>query len=155
MLVIWHQKLSKAGLHNSETSEGQIMNINLPRASKVYFISMWGFRCKIWKKYSGYLFEVKLLQTLSTIEKALAGRKKSFGGPCVVQAVCCAEALSSKDSSQKMSKDQGYARAKYCVSAAVGCFAAFSCNVLSGQVCCKLTAFEGCDMPENVLHFVK
>jgi len=115
MLVIWHQKLSKAGLHNSETSEGQIMNINLPRASKVYFISMWGFRCKIWKKYSGYLFEVKLLQTLSTIEKALAGRKKSFGGPCVVQArvlcrpcvvqaVCCAEALSSKDSSQKWAK---------------------------------------------------
>jgi len=31
---------SKAGLHNLESSKGQIININLPRAAKVYFISM-------------------------------------------------------------------------------------------------------------------
>jgi len=29
-----------AGLHNSEISKGQIININLPRAAKVYFTAM-------------------------------------------------------------------------------------------------------------------
>jgi len=37
--------LYRTGLHNSRNSKGQIININLPRAAKVYFTSMWRFRC--------------------------------------------------------------------------------------------------------------
>jgi len=36
-----------AGLHNSESSKGQIININLRRAANVYFILMWRFRCSM------------------------------------------------------------------------------------------------------------
>jgi len=30
----------KAGMHNSKSSKSQIININLPRVAKIYFISM-------------------------------------------------------------------------------------------------------------------
>jgi len=40
MLKINLQKAYSAGLHNSESSKGQIVNINLPWAAKDYFITM-------------------------------------------------------------------------------------------------------------------
>jgi len=41
------------------------------------------------------LIRVSVFATFSTIEKALAGRKKSFRGSCVVQACC--RRMSAKD----------------------------------------------------------
>jgi len=38
--VACKKQISTAGLHNSESSKGHIININVPRAAKVYFISM-------------------------------------------------------------------------------------------------------------------
>jgi len=41
---------------------------------------------KFWN--DNYFFKVERLQQFFTIEKALAGRKKSLHGPDVVQACC-------------------------------------------------------------------
>jgi len=76
----------RTGLHNSESSKGQVININLPRAAKVYFISMCRFRCSMEDILEQqFLIRGRAFATFSTIEKALAGRKKSFRGPYVVQ----------------------------------------------------------------------
>jgi len=75
------------GLHNSGSSKGQIININLLRAAKVYFISMYRFRCsmeEILERQS--LIQCLALATFCTIEKTLAGGMKSFREPFVVQA---------------------------------------------------------------------
>ena len=74
-------------LHNSESSKGQIININLPPAANVYFISMWRFPCSMEEILEQQLLiRGRAFATFSTVEKALAGRKKSFRRPCVVHA---------------------------------------------------------------------
>ena len=61
--------------HNSESSKGQIVNINLPWVAKVYFISMWRFRCSMEEILERQLhIRGRVFATFSTIEKALAGR---------------------------------------------------------------------------------
>jgi len=37
----------RAGLHNSESSKGQIININWPQATKVCFILIYRFCCSM------------------------------------------------------------------------------------------------------------
>jgi len=74
-----------AGLCNSESTKGQIININLPRAAKSI-----SFRCRdfvvAWKKLlnDNYLFEVELLQHFLQL------RKLSHRAACGPRAVCCA-----------------------------------------------------------------
>jgi len=66
---------SKAGLHNSESSKGQIININLARAAEVYFISMQIFRCSMENILEQQLLiQGRVFAIFTTIEKALAGR---------------------------------------------------------------------------------
>ena len=75
------------GLHNPESSKGLLININLPRAANIYFISMWRFHCSMEEILEQQLLiRGRVFATFSTIEKALAGRKKSFRRPYVVQA---------------------------------------------------------------------
>jgi len=83
------EQCCKAGLHNSESSKGQIINKNLPQDAKVYIISMWKFPCSMEDNVERQLLtRGRAFATFSTIEKALAGRKKSFRRPNVVQARC-------------------------------------------------------------------
>ena len=75
------------GLHNPESSKGLLININLPRAANIYFISMWRFHCSMEEILEQQLLiRGRVFATFSTIEKALAGREKSFRRPYVVQA---------------------------------------------------------------------
>jgi len=77
-----YRKPSRAGLHNWERWKGQIFNIYLPRATKVYFYSMWRFRCGMEETSERQLLKRGwAFATIVTIEKALAGRKKCFRGP--------------------------------------------------------------------------
>jgi len=65
----------RLGLHNSESSKGQIIKINLPRAAKVYLISMWRFHCSMEEVLQRQLLiRGRAFATYSTIEKALARR---------------------------------------------------------------------------------
>ena len=76
----------RTGQHNSESSKGQIININLPRAANVYFIWMWKFRCSVEEILERQLLlRAQAFATFSTIEKTLADLKKPFRGPFVVQ----------------------------------------------------------------------
>jgi len=76
----------RTGQHNSESSKGQIININLVRAPNVYFIWMWKFRCSIEEILKRQLLiRDQAFVTFSTIEKTLADLKKPFRGPFVVQ----------------------------------------------------------------------
>ena len=78
--------LCRTGLHNSEISKGPIINTNLPRATNVYFISMWIFPCSMREiPERQLLIRSRACATFSTIEKSLAGRKKSFRGAHVVR----------------------------------------------------------------------
>jgi len=64
----------------------QIINIDLPQAANAYFISMWRFYCSMEEILKQQLLiRVRAFATFSTIEKALAGRKKSFRRPYIVQ----------------------------------------------------------------------
>jgi len=78
--------LHRRSQHNSESSKGQIINVNVPRGANAYFIWMWRLRCSMEE-----ILEWQLLvrgwtfATFSTIEKALAGLKKNFRGTFVVQ----------------------------------------------------------------------
>jgi len=65
----------KSGLHNSESSKGKMININLLRAAKVSFIVLWK---KFWN--DSYLFEVKLLQHFLQMRKLLWVAKISSAG---------------------------------------------------------------------------
>jgi len=81
---------STSGLHNSERSKGQIININLQWAAKYYFISMWRFRCSrkeilrtsitIWGR---------AFAAFSTIEKALAAARKALASRMLCRPVLC------------------------------------------------------------------
>ena len=71
--------MSTTGLYNSESSKNQIINNDLPQAANAYFISMWRFHCsmdEILKQQ--LLIRGRAFATFSTIEKALAGCKKSY-----------------------------------------------------------------------------
>jgi len=80
-LSLYGRENSTAGLPNSESSKGQIININFPRVAKVYFSI--SFRCGdfvvVWKKIwnDNCLFEVEFLQHFLQLRK-------------LSQAVCCA-----------------------------------------------------------------
>jgi len=79
------KNLYRTGQHNSESSKGQIININLPRVAKVYFIWVWRFRCCMEEILERQLLNRgRAFATISTIEKALVGHKKSFREPLVV-----------------------------------------------------------------------
>ena len=84
---------SKAGLHNLESSKGQIININLPWAAKFYL-----FQCRDFVVVLKKFFERQLLTggrafaKFSTIEKTLATTREAFADrraarwPYVMQA---------------------------------------------------------------------
>jgi len=66
--------LYRTGLHNS-SSKGQIISTNLPRAAKVYFISMWRFRyCMEEILERQLLIRGRAFATFSTMEKACSPR---------------------------------------------------------------------------------
>ena len=78
-------------LHNPESSKCQI-DINLPRAEKVYSIS---FRCNLEEILERQLITVSAKQafaTFSPIENALAGRKKNSEGPHATRVPCIVQA---------------------------------------------------------------
>jgi len=78
--------LSIPGLHNSESSKGQIIITYLPRTAKVYTILMLRFPCNVEEiPKCQLLIRSQAFVTFLTIEKPLAGRKKSFRGPYVVE----------------------------------------------------------------------
>jgi len=59
--------------------KSQIININLQRAAKVNFILMWSFHCSMeWNLERKLLIRGRAFATLSTVEKAHVGRKKSL-----------------------------------------------------------------------------
>jgi len=68
--------LYRTGLHNS-SSKDQIISTNLPRAAKVYFISMWRFR---------YCMEESLERQL-LIRGQAQWRKHAARGPFIGH--CC------------------------------------------------------------------
>jgi len=39
--------LHRRSQHNSESSKGQIINVNVPRGANAYFIWMWRLRCSM------------------------------------------------------------------------------------------------------------
>jgi len=75
----------RAGLHNSESSRGQIININWPRATKVCFILIYRFCCSMEEILEQQLFEVELFNIFYNWES-------SHGPPgkVVQTGVCCA-----------------------------------------------------------------
>jgi len=71
--------LYRTDQHNLESSKGQIINTNLPRTANVYFIWMWRFRCNMEEILERQLvIRGRDFATFSTIEKPLAGLKKTF-----------------------------------------------------------------------------
>jgi len=70
-----------AGLYNTESSKNQIDQHIFAAGRKVYFISLWFGR----NSGTTIIIRSQALATLPEIEKALAGRKKRFRGPNVVQ----------------------------------------------------------------------
>ena len=61
---------SRPSLHNSNSSKGQVIKMNLQRAAKVYFISMWRFRCNMEEIIERQLlFEVELSQHFLQLRK--------------------------------------------------------------------------------------
>ena len=81
----------KPRLHHSESSKDQIIHINLPRAAKVCFISMWKFCCSMEGTLERqYLFKVELLQHFLQLRKLSRAARKAFvdRGPYVVQTWC-------------------------------------------------------------------
>jgi len=79
-------EVSIAGLHNSESSKRQIINVNLLRAAKSI-----SFRCRdfvvVWGKFwnDNYVFEVELFQHLLHLTKLSRATRKTF--------VCCASLI--------------------------------------------------------------
>jgi len=70
-----------AGLHNSESSKGQMISINLPRAAKIIFhfrvqISLYISTEEIVKRQ--LFIRGRAFATFLEFEKAFAGCKKSF-----------------------------------------------------------------------------
>jgi len=62
--------------------QGQIININLQRAARFYFISMQRFCCIVWKKFwnDNYLLEVELLQHFLQLKKLVRAASKALTG---------------------------------------------------------------------------
>ena len=83
-LSLYGRENSTAGLPNSESSKGQIININFPRVAKVYFSI--SFRCGdfvvVWKKIwnDNCLFEVEFLQHFLQLRKLSQAARKAFAG---------------------------------------------------------------------------
>ena len=69
------------GLQNSDSSKGQIININLPPVAKVYFISCKDF-VVVWEKFwnDNYLFEVGPLQHFMQLRELSQAGRKAFVG---------------------------------------------------------------------------
>ena len=84
--------LQSTGLHNSESWKGQIININFPRATNIYFISMWRF-IVVWKKFwkENCLFDVELSQHFLQL------RKPSRATSEALRAACCAGLLQKNE----------------------------------------------------------
>jgi len=73
--------LKSTGLHNSESWKGKITNINFPRITNNYFISMWRF-IVVWKKFwkENCLFEVELSQHFLRLGKPSRATREAFAG---------------------------------------------------------------------------
>jgi len=77
--------LYRTGQHNSESSKGQIITVNLPRATNVYFIWMSRLRCSTEEILERQLLiRDRAFSTFSTIEKAPVDLKTTFRGLFVV-----------------------------------------------------------------------
>ena len=88
------QACTTRNLHNSESSKGQIININLPRAAKIYFISVWRFRCSMEEIRKGKLIIwSRAFATFLQFRKLSRATRKSFADLCMLcrpTCVCCA-----------------------------------------------------------------